>query len=361
MLESIDVTNFQSHKHTKLDLHPGINAVTGPSDAGKSAVFRAINWVIKNRPRGTAFQSSFIGKGSTEVSLDFDGTKVVRTKKGTTNKYSLGEEDFNTVKTNVPLPVSDFLKLDDINIQGQHEKYFQLQDSPGDVAKTINKIARLDIIDFCLKEVAGDSRKSKWRVGLSKEKIEEITEGLKAFEHLDAVEKILEEVADSAYELENAHQTHKELSTLIAKIKTAEEDVQIISDWLSVEEVATPIFENLELLEESRKSISELGAIISNVERTQEEIDYNDDFILIDGKVKDLIKMIVEYNKLDLSSTLLRGVIFGIGKVQKSITDWGVLIDELTKEATDIMKEHGSCPLCGGELSKDFDIEEHLL
>ena len=53
MIHSIKIQNIQSHKDTQLEFNPGINAIVGSSNNGKSAILRALYWVVYNRPLGT--------------------------------------------------------------------------------------------------------------------------------------------------------------------------------------------------------------------------------------------------------------------------------------------------------------------
>ena len=53
MIKSIQIKNIQSHKDTSLEFSPGINAIVGSSNNGKSAVLRALYWARYNRPLGT--------------------------------------------------------------------------------------------------------------------------------------------------------------------------------------------------------------------------------------------------------------------------------------------------------------------
>ncbi|MCK9524299.1 MAG: AAA family ATPase, partial [Limnochordia bacterium] len=38
MIEKLTLKNFQSHKHSELEFAPGLNAIIGQSDSGKSAL-----------------------------------------------------------------------------------------------------------------------------------------------------------------------------------------------------------------------------------------------------------------------------------------------------------------------------------
>ena len=62
MIKSLKIENFQSHKDSYLEFSNGINIISGKSNNGKTAILRALNWVITNRPQGIAFKSTFSDK-----------------------------------------------------------------------------------------------------------------------------------------------------------------------------------------------------------------------------------------------------------------------------------------------------------
>ncbi len=45
-LTEIKLENFQDHKDSTISLTNGINLIVGSSDAGKSAILRAVNFVF---------------------------------------------------------------------------------------------------------------------------------------------------------------------------------------------------------------------------------------------------------------------------------------------------------------------------
>ena len=78
MITKIEIKNFQSHKDTMIDFDKGINSICGESDNGKTAIIRAIRWVIENRPLGTDKLNSFWNKDFKEemsVKLYTENTK----------------------------------------------------------------------------------------------------------------------------------------------------------------------------------------------------------------------------------------------------------------------------------------------
>jgi DNA repair exonuclease SbcCD ATPase subunit len=163
-LKSIFIRHFQSHKKSKLVFHPGINVITGKSHEGKTAILRAINKLVYNRPRGAKFYSNFAPmKGITKISATFfDGCKVTlenvirktkkdekTVKKCLSQKYLLRvpgskEKSFSGLKTSIPDQVINTLNLVDLNFQFQHDPPLLLKTSNLKLTKLVSDITRLD-------------------------------------------------------------------------------------------------------------------------------------------------------------------------------------------------------------------------
>ena len=154
MIEQITLTNFQGHQDSIFELNPGINVITGDSDSGKSSVIRALFWLIKNRPMGGAdvYRNRHADpKEPVSVQMLFsDEQPILRYRKGSENGYMVGEQILKAIRTDVPTEVSGLLNISDHSIQPQHDSYFLLADSPGDVARQLNNVCGLEIIDLCL-------------------------------------------------------------------------------------------------------------------------------------------------------------------------------------------------------------------
>ena len=43
MIKSLEIKNVQSHKNSRLEFSPGINALVGTSNNGKSAIFEGVD------------------------------------------------------------------------------------------------------------------------------------------------------------------------------------------------------------------------------------------------------------------------------------------------------------------------------
>jgi hypothetical protein len=154
-IDKLEIKNLQSHKDTTLEFVGGINVLTGASDVGKSATVRALKWVTLNRPSGDAFRTHHTKVTSTIL----DG--VTKSRSASKHQYKLNGETYKALRTDVPEAVYAKLNLSEINFQEQHDAYFLIGDSPGQVARTLNEVADLQIIDLSMKSIKHTVRELK--------------------------------------------------------------------------------------------------------------------------------------------------------------------------------------------------------
>lgn len=161
MLEKLRIKNFQCHALEKITFDPAITVIVGPSDVGKSAVIRALRWLVTNRPRGDEFIMH--GTAECEVGLRADGNTVLR-RRGTTNSYSLDDKEFVAFRDEPPEEIAQLLNMGDINFQGQHDPVFWFTLTPGQVAREINHIVDLGAIDKAVGWVGAQLRAARAEV-----------------------------------------------------------------------------------------------------------------------------------------------------------------------------------------------------
>jgi exonuclease SbcC len=166
MIKRVALRNFQIHEQTNLEFTEGMNVIAGSSDNGKSSIIRAIRWVVMNRPTGFAFHKHG-AKGDTAVVVKFDDEECITRDKGekSSGGYHYKGNVFAALRTDVPPEIQRALNLSEINIQSQHDPYFLLQDSPGEVAKKLNVVAGLGIIGDTIKKANNVVRDRKEAVG----------------------------------------------------------------------------------------------------------------------------------------------------------------------------------------------------
>lgn len=220
MISKLKIQNLQSHKDTSLDFHPGINVITGPTDVGKSAAFRALEDVVKNSLRGDRHRRHKTKK----TVVDLDGVRKVQT--ASKNFYEVNGKEYKALRRTVPPEVSAALRLSEVNFQGQHETYFLIADSPGQVAKTLNKVADLQIIDDALKAVRHRAREEKSNKTFLKERLKKKQAEVENLQWVLEADKEYQEIEKLYAEIDAVN-----LSPLRAKIKEAEKLLNLFDSF----------------------------------------------------------------------------------------------------------------------------------
>jgi AAA domain len=156
MITSITLENFQAHKRLVVPLDQGVTVILGPSDIGKSAVIRALEWVTTNRPTGDAYIRD--DARTATVTLDVDSHTIKRVKGAEGNIYVVDDDEKRAFGTDVPEAVGNILMLGDINFQGQHDGPFWFSESAPEISRQLNRIINLQVIDTTLANLASALR-----------------------------------------------------------------------------------------------------------------------------------------------------------------------------------------------------------
>lgn len=144
-LDGIRIENFQCHEKRALRFRENVTVIVGKTDAGKSAIIRALRWVLTNRPQGDAHIREGADYCRVQIKL---GDKVITRERGkSANTYNMDGEEFKSFSNAVPDTIQNHSRVTDINFQGQHDAPFWFTLSPGEVGKHLNAIVDLEVID----------------------------------------------------------------------------------------------------------------------------------------------------------------------------------------------------------------------
>ena len=231
MIESVHIQNFQSHKDTKIDFSKGVNVLIGASDAGKSAVFRAIQWCLYNRPLGDGFRSYW--GGDTSVTIRFsEGRELTRIKGKGVNSYFLDDVELKAFGTQPPEEVMALHNLDQtLNVQAQVDPIFLLQSSPGEVAKHFNEIADLEKIDTTSKNLDTEARALKKKRELQAEALEQTEAMLRSTTNrLEIVEPLAESLVALSEEKKAIEETRTTIQRILSNMILATERMALLQE-----------------------------------------------------------------------------------------------------------------------------------
>ena len=250
-ISTIIIKNFQSHRHTVLNLDEHVNVILGSSDVGKTAILRALGWVFFNEPQGTAF----IRAGETSASVELiysDGYSVKRIRNKKFNGYHINHPDFDEPKklsgfgSSVPEEIQEITgvrkfeiadKIESpITYQTQLEGAFLLSESSIKKAKAIGAISNVNIIDRAIQIANSYIKDFRKNINTSEEALKNSEEQIKEYDNLDERKQNLEKVKDLYSELIQKNKMNENLSVLnqrldnnIERIKAEENTIKSLS------------------------------------------------------------------------------------------------------------------------------------
>jgi exonuclease SbcC len=270
MISSISISNFQSHRSTKLDLHPGVNVIVGSSDVGKTAVIRALRWLVWNRPSGDTFRSTW--GGDTKVVIELDKLVQIARSRGATNAYYLDNTQFSAIRTDVPLEVLAALNFDEINLQQQFDRPFLLDSTAGEVASHFNRVAHLDVIDRASRNVQSWLKKLGQSIDADKQRVAELQKDLSCFEGLEDLETRVEKLEKVTSKVNDLTNNRLHLEQLISHIIVTEQAIIQIGSLVK----AGPAVNHVIELHAKKKIIGEkataLATVVSQTSNAEREL-----------------------------------------------------------------------------------------
>lgn len=250
-ISTIIIKNFQSHRHTVLNLDEHVNVILGSSDVGKTAILRALGWVFFNEPQGTAF----IRAGETSASVELiysDGYSVKRIRNKKFNGYHINHPDFDEPKklsgfgSSVPEEIQEITgvrkfeiadKIESpITYQTQLEGAFLLSESSIKKAKAIGAISNVNIIDRAIQIANSNIKDFRKTINTSEESLKNSEEAIKEYDTLEERKENLEKVKTLYTKLIQKNKMNESLSVLnqrlennIEQIKNEENTIKSLS------------------------------------------------------------------------------------------------------------------------------------
>lgn len=200
---SAEINNFQSHKNTKIEFINGLNVIVGPSDQGKTAIIRAIRWVLYNEPLGDFFIRH--GESEASVTLTFNtGEKVKRVRSSSKNIYiyineKQEEEIYEGFGNNPPIDIVEKLNIrkihldskesNTINIGEQLEGPFLLSQKNSTRANAIGRLVGVHVVDKAIQNTMKDNRGLNIKNKSLKDDMKALEVKLNQYDYLKSLEK----------------------------------------------------------------------------------------------------------------------------------------------------------------------------
>jgi len=349
MIKSIRIKNFQSHKETELDFHPGVNIILGSSDSGKTAIIRAIRWLVFNRPSGDEFRSYW--GGDTRVILDLDNGKIERKRTKNENEYIINDNLLlKALKIDVPDSVKELLNLDKVNIQHQMDNSFLFSNTPGEVALFFNRVAHLEQIHTTLKSLNHQLFEVNQEYKFEKAKLQEYREQRKQYSFLPGLEKEVKNLQAKLKRLDELKRNINTLVVLINKVREIEGNYVVQQKILKISPQVKKLIKKRQDWEKLITRKQKLYRIKNDFWNLEQEISGYQDLLSAKNKIILLNENWNQYVNLQTKVKKLQKLIL---QLKDNISVWRIqytthnqLKQLFNREFPDI------CPLCGCQVSK---------
>jgi len=352
MITKVSIKNFQSHKQTEFEFVEGTNVIIGESDTGKSAIFNAIRWVTSNRPLGDAFRSEWGGDTSVTIYTS-DGHVVERVRTASRNDYIVDGVVLGAFGSEVPTEVTDVLQIDSYNIQAQFDMPFLIFNTPGEVARILNKAASLDDIDRTIAGLRSSLSQITSETKHAERLISKYFEEMRQYDGIDALEARLAAIEDSERRLAQEESDLETLNRLIDKIASIEDKLSVTEHLAALAERMTAVENKHSKYKEQaamHERLSQLVERIQDIEASLSETEHIDAALARLSKTETSISTLKELKERSIT---LRRLVSEIVRTTNAIERADKEIKRLADEYKRLMPD--TCPLCGAAMRKKGD------
>lgn len=347
MFKSWELHNFQSHTKSILNFVPGINIIIGASDKGKSAIFRGFYWLYENRPLGT----SFISRWATEkddcsfIITTMEDKVISRIRNKDFNGYTIDDEKFEAMGKNVPEDVIKALNITELNISKQEESSFLISQSSGEIAKFLNKIVKLDVIDIMFTLVESWKRKSNQELNRLNKEISSQEKEYEQYHWVDKAKEIIDSIEKLELIIEDKIIDKKFLISTKDRYINLQKDIDYFNP---IKEKAGKLLIDISQLTSSIKGKQEILTNLNNqfniFKDIQNKLKNSVDFSLISSKLDILKKRFLVLEEIKNKKNELQRSINSYSNIKKENEQLKKDIEEL------VIKLPKVCPTCGREL-----------
>ncbi len=342
-INKAEIINYQAHTNSTLEFSKGLNVIYGDNGQGKSCILRALKWCLSNKPQGFSFQNKQ-SKKDTSVTLTIDDLEIIRVRGKSKNQYEFNNQTFKALRTEIPEEITSHLNLSEHCYRSQHDQYFLFNDSDGEVAKKINKVTGLSIIDEILTKAKQLKNENKQNISKYNEEFRFYKEKFDSYKGLKTLREKFSVVEDREIEKEELVKTHSSLSKLVENVKRVQVQLDRLSFVTGAAVTLKQANESKTKLADLIKQHNQLENFISYFSEIEEELEKSEKISSLSSKInKDLIVSIQANQKLIFG---LQRLIKETKNISNGIEIKKEEIDSLTKKLNNEKKKLGLCPIC---------------
>lgn len=351
-IQNLILKNFQQWKTGNIAFTKGLNILVGNTECGKSTLFRAISSILTGK-----MPEDYIRKGCKEVEVKINFDDNTYFKRFRNKKDNIADANglvFERVGKEIPFEYFKSLGNTSINfgnkelslcLYSQFEPHFFITLSDYDKSKLIGTICGIDIVDKLIDSINKDIRKDNLEIKILTEQTNTKKNELELKNN--SLVSLTNKVNNLKIIVDSLKDTYKTLNTLLNlrnKSVLLKNDINIYKE----KEIKNKaILDNFKGLNTNRlEKLLNLRKNLLILNKLQNDFDV---VLVKNNKIKqvslpkNLEKLLnLRHKLLNYNSTITDKE--GIFKNNK------ILIDNLTKEKDNLLKDFDKCPLCGSIL-----------
>lgn len=341
MIESLYLRNFQCHEKLAVEFSSGVTTFVGETGAGKSAILRALKWVLMNQPTGDDFIGDWRKAPYALAKIKLDGRTILRKRGSGENYYRLDGRILKAFGTKVPSKIADVCNVGPINFQNQIEPPLWFTESAPEVSRRLNDIINLSSIDAALEVAAKRVRDCKGAVSFSETRLAEYrserastlwavdfdtdVQSLEViYERIAKIDARASRIASAALGVSEAALTHQNAAALILD---AAKPMSVIFTYRAVAQRVESLGARLDQIERSRALATMPAPNIARLDKLRR--------LALDAGER--------HRKIHTIS-------FGSGNLQWEVDDASRQIKQIEKKLASDKSQR--CPVCGSRISR---------
>jgi len=347
MINELYIENFQSHKESILEFSQGMNLIVGQSDSGKTAILRALKWLITNRPGGDEFRSTWGGDTSVSIATK-EGQTISRNKSKALNSYMLNDQEFVAFGQDVPDEIREVLNMDAVNLQEQMDSPFLLSETSGSVAAHFNKVANLELIDSTLNNVQKEINKLTKTISFNSDEIEAKKEQLTDFIDIDTVEKKLNKIQKKKEHSTKLKEDIKTLESVMTSLEETATDIEDTKELVKMGKDIDAVLLKFEKLSEAKKKANELKGVCFEIFYANQDIEKLKKLVSAEDDINKAVKHIKKREMDAQNLTNLKELCDTIESNNEAVKTALKTFNDLEQEYKDNLPE--LCPICNSKM-----------
>jgi predicted nucleic acid-binding protein len=237
------------------------------------------------------------------------------------------------------------LDLKEVNVQHQLDAPFLLSKTAGEVARQLNQIANLEVIDIATTNIARTIRQYSSEEGIQETELARIVNELRQYNGVPEQEKLIAEL-ESLDNRETSKISDRDLVQLaLDSIQDHQESLQKLGDV----EGMTKLYDECECLDDALQkkwtSLKQVNEFVGDIEVSTHELEDLNSRLEAEQPYQEMVKMIEQAENLKTTEKRCGDLTMSLLKSQRLLKEQEQEYEKLNTEWKQIFPDE--CPLCG--------------